>query len=120
MYVRLSPSRGSTQDAGLGFDFDFSSIGDIFGKIAPSVAQVYAAKQGVDMQTKLLKAQAAQQAAINQAAMYPPSPYPPGYGAAPGMFPGHGAGIGDGLPSWAIPAGVAAGVGVLALVLMRR
>ena len=118
MYVRLSPSRGSTQDAGLGFDFDFSAIGDMFGKIAPSVAQVYAAKQGVDMQTRLMKAQAAQQAAINQAAMYPPSPYPPGYGQ-PGMFPGRGAGIGD-LPTWVMPAAIAGGVGVLALVLMRR
>lgn len=127
MYVLQSPSRGSTVDAGLGFDFDFGSIADAFTKAAPSIAQVYAAKTSIDMQTKLAKAQANQQAAINRAAMMPPSPYPstgyglpqPAYGGYPATI-GRGAGIGDGLPSWAIPAAVAGGVGLLALVMLRR
>lgn len=126
MYVTASPSRGSTVDAGLGFDFDWGSIGTAFQQVAPALTQVYAAKAQVDMQTKLLKAQAAQQAAINRAAMAPPSAYPQtGYGA-PNMtiqpYPstGRGAGIGDGLPSWAMPAAIAGGVGLLALVMLRR
>ena len=117
MYVKASPGTGSMQDSGLGFDF--SSIGDIFAKVAPSAVQVYAAKAQIDAQTKLAKAQAAQQAAINRAAAMPPSPLPPQQYGTYAPY-GRGAGIGDGLPSWAIPAAVAGGVGLLALVLLRR
>lgn len=130
MYVVASPSRGPTRDTGLGFDFDWGSIGTAFKEVAPSIASVYAAKTNVDMQLKLAKAQANQQAAINRAAMMPPSPYPStGYGVpqpAYANYPttvgtqGRGAGIGDGLPQWVMPAAIAGGVGILALVLLRR
>lgn len=128
MRVANQPSRGPTPELGLGFDFDFGVVGDFFKQAAPLAANIYAQKANIDAQKKMAQLQMTQQLAIQraQAGGYPPGQYPPGtysppYGV-PAVQPGYmgrGAGIGD-LPSWAVPAMIAGGVGVLALVLMRR
>jgi hypothetical protein len=130
MRVANQPSRGHTPELGLGFDFDFSVVGDFFKQAAPLAANIYAQKANIDAQKKMATLQMQQQLAVQrmQAGGYPPGQYPAGTYSPPYGMPaqpmqpgymGRGAGMGD-LPQWVMPAAIAGGVGLLALVLMRR
>lgn len=122
MQVRYPPSLGPTPEVGLGFDFDFSAVGDFFKQAAPLATQIYAQKANIDMQKRLAEAQAKQAMAARMATMQQPQSY---YGGQPvySMTQGRGAGVFDGgsnLPPWVVPAAIAGGVGLLALVMLRR
>lgn len=123
MRVSGPPSSDQTYDLGLGFDF--SIVGDFFKQAAPVATQLYAQKKQIDMQRKLVEAQTRQQMAVNQAAAQPPvAAYPPPAAYYPGSgYPsstGRGAGVPGDMPQWVMPAAIAGGVGLLALVLLTR
>lgn len=121
MRVAASPSRGSTVDAGLGFDFDWGSIGTAVQQVAPAAVQLYAQKMQLDAQKKMAELQARAQAQAQQQAMFQAQQQ--GGGGFQSLFnpgQGRGAGVGDGLPSWVLPAAIGGAGLVLVLAMTRR
>lgn len=103
MKVNMPPSgRVLTREHGTGTglgDWDFSAFGDIIGKVAPSLAQVYTNKAQIDAQKKIAIAQMQ-------------------YAMTPQTYPGYTGG--STLPQWVKPVAIIGGVGILALTLLRR
>jgi hypothetical protein len=103
----------------LGFDIDWSGIAT---GLVKGVAD-YSAQRG---QIKVQMAQLQAQTAAQQRAAQPPPAYPPTTAQAlqPNIAPAAGGQPRyytpqSSLPSWALPVGAAAGVGVLLLLLVR-
>lgn len=105
-------------------DFDWASIGTAIQTVAPAAAQLYAQKVQIDAQRKLAEAQARaqQQAALSAqyAQVYQPVAQQGAVMTQTGTNRSAGIRDGSNLPSWVMPAAIAGGVGLVALLLLRR
>lgn len=120
-YPGRADLRGYVEESALGFDWAglltnaaqaAVSISSARNKAKTDVAMAQARARIEEATAKAVALQS--QAAV---AAFPPSPYPPGAVVQSGFVPRSTA---EPLPSWVLPAGIAAAAGVVGLLLLRR